>query len=318
MTPARHRDLTLVLVVLAGVVSAPWAIGYLLPQPGTRAVQLAGFAGLSVFGVFALTLVVWALRRWWALAVVAALLIAQVVTLGPGYVGDGPVPAHAVVLRVMTANLFFGTADLAEVVRLVHERRVDVLALEELSPGAVAGLEVAGLRRELPYAVNRTAFGAAGTGLWSRLPITEVPAAPAGFNAAAVDVSVNGQRVRVRAFHPVTPLPNSARWRRSFAVMRAEVKADAGVTTVLLGDFNATVHHRELRRLMGGRWRDAAEVDGAGLVRTWSPHAHVPAVLDLDHVLIDRGMTVGSFTTALLRGSDHQAVIAAVGVPVRT
>jgi endonuclease/exonuclease/phosphatase (EEP) superfamily protein YafD len=318
VTPARFRWLPVSLVLLAVVLSVPWAFGYLLPQQGTRTIGLAGLAGFSVFAVIGVALVTWALRRWRALGVITLLLAAHVVTLGPAYVGDGPLPAHSTVVRVMTANLYFGTAEASQVARLVREHRVDVLALEEVSPGAVAALEAAGLLEELPYAVNKAALGAAGTGLWSRLPITEVAAAPAGFNAAAADIAVGSSRLRVRAFHPVTPLPTAARWRRSFAVMRAQVRADDSIATVLLGDFNATVHHRELRRLMGMRWRDAAEADGTGLVRTWQPHRHVPAVLDLDHVLIDRGMTVGSYATALIRGSDHRAVIVAVGMSDRT
>lgn len=318
MTPVRHRWVSPVLVIAAVVASVPWAFGYVLPQHGTRPIGLAGLSGFSPYAVFAVVLLSWALRRWWGLGVVTAVLAAQGVTLGPAYVGDGPISAHAPVLRVMTANLYFGTADVGQVVQLVRDRRIDVLALEELTPDAVAGLHRAGLRRELPYAVNRAAVGPAGTGLWSRLPITEVVAEPAGFNAAAIDVSVGGNRVRLRAFHPVTPLPTSARWRRSFAVMRTQVRADEGIATVLMGDFNATVHHRELRRLMGDRWRDAAEADGTGLVRTWAPRSHVPALLDLDHVLVDHGMTVGHYATVPVHGSDHHAVIVSVGMSART
>jgi endonuclease/exonuclease/phosphatase family metal-dependent hydrolase len=217
----------------------------------------------------------------------------------------------------MTANLYFGTADLRQVVRIVRDRRIDVLALEELTTGAVAGLERAGLRDLLPYAVTQPAVGAAGTGLWSRLPLTEVPAAPAGFNACAADIAVGGRMVRFRALHPMPPVPDAEDWRQSFAVMRSQVTDDPAAT-VLMGDFNATVHHRELRRLMGARWRDAGEADGAGLVRTWTPRGGLPSVLDLDHVLVHRGMTVGGFATVRLRGSDHRAVIATVGVPAQT
>jgi endonuclease/exonuclease/phosphatase (EEP) superfamily protein YafD len=318
VTSGWERWAPVLLVVLAFVVSSPWAFGYLLPQRGSQAIALAGLAGYGVYAVMAIGLLVWALRRWLALAVVGVLLVPQVLTLSPAYVGDGDIPRRSVVVRVMTANLYFGTADLEQVVALVRERKVDVLALEELSPGAVTGLEQAGLRSELPHAINRAEPGAAGTGLWSRRPFTEVDAAPAGFNSCAADIAVGAGTVRVRAFHPVTPLPTAARWRRSFAAMRAQVRDDAGTPTVLLGDFNATVHHRELRRLMGARWRDAAEVAGAGVVRTWSPRRNAPALLDLDHILVDRGMSVGSFVTVPLRGSDHRAVIAEVGLTART
>jgi endonuclease/exonuclease/phosphatase (EEP) superfamily protein YafD len=308
---SRGRWSALLAAVLV-LVSLPWAFGYLLPQRGTVTLGLAALAGYSPIPVVVLLIVALAARLWPASVVAVVLLVAQVATLGPAYVGDGdPRPGRRVV-TVMTSNLLFGGADTAQVVRLVRERQVDVLALEELSPGAVAGLEQAGLREELPYAINRPAVGANGTGLWSRLPMAEVPVLPLRFYSCAGDIQLDGRVLRVRAVHPVPPIPPRA-WRRDFAVLRAQSQQDA-VPTLLLGDFNASVHHRELRRLLAGRWRDAAEAEGAGLVRTWSPRARLPAVLDPDHVLVDRGMTVRSWSSVPIRRSDHRAVIVEVAV----
>jgi endonuclease/exonuclease/phosphatase (EEP) superfamily protein YafD len=318
MTGPRWRGVSAVLTGLAVAVSVPWAFGYLLPQGGTRAIGLAGLAGYSPYALFLVLLVAWALRRWLALAVCAALMTGQAATLGPAYVGDGSPTAGRSVLRMMTVNLYFGSADAGQVVRLVRAHRIDVLALEELSPGAVVDLERAGLRAELPYAVNHAAVGAQGTGLWSRLPLTEVPSVQLRFHSGAADLRVGGGLVRVRALHPVTPVPTSTGWRRDFGLLRTQAEADVGIATILIGDLNASVHHRELRRLMSHRWRDAGEADGAGLVRTWTPRRGAWSVLDLDHVLIDRGMTVDSFETVPIRGSDHRAVIAAVAVQHRT
>ncbi|MDX6198233.1 MAG: hypothetical protein QOJ79_1384 [Actinomycetota bacterium] len=304
----RPRLWSLALTAAGVITSMPWAFGYLLPQHGTRVLGLAALSTYSAYAVFVIALVSWASRRWLALAACALLLCGQVVTLGSLYVGDGmPDPARPR-LRVMTVNLLFGTADTAQVVDLVRTRHVDVLALEELSPGAVAGLERAGLRAELPYAVNRARPGAEGTGLWSRLPFTDVPVRQLRFNAVAVDIRVGGRTVRARAVHPVPPIP-PATWHHDLEVLRAELMDDVDVQTIVLGDLNSSVHHRELRRLMGRRWRDAAEADGHGLVRTWTPRLGLPSVLDLDHVLIDRGMTVASWESAAIRGSDHRAVM---------
>lgn len=301
------------LAGLAVVVSVPWAFGYLLPQRGTWVLGIAALSGYSPYPLFALLVLVWALRQWAALLVCVLLLAAQAVTMAPLYAGDGDPAAGRPRLRVMSVNLLFGGADTAQVVRLVQQHHIDVLALEELSPGAVVGLERAGLRALLPYAVNRAATGPQGTGVWSRLPVNDVPVRQLRFNSCAVDIQVGGRVVRVRAVHPVPPIPAS-KWRRDLGILRAELKDDVGVQTLILGDLNASVHHRDLRHLMGGRWRDAAEADGAGLVRTWTPRLGTPSLLDLDHVLIDRGMTVADWSTAVVRRSDHRAVIVDLAV----
>lgn len=294
------------LLLLALLAALPWAFGTLLPQVGVVGLGLAALTAYSPF-LLALVLVVAAARRARvAVLVGAVLLVASSATLLPAYVGDA-VP-HGPVLRVMTANLEFGGADAARVVQLVRQRRVDVLAMEELTPQEVDRLRAAGLERELPYAVDHADRSAEGTGLWSRLPLREAAGRPLRYRAAGADLDVGGRTIRVRALHPPPPV-DPAVWRRDYRVLRQQAADDRGVPTLLLGDFNASVHHRELRRLMGSRWRDAAEVVGAGLVRTWSPARGVPPLLDPDHVLVDRGMGVARWSSADVRGSDHDAVL---------
>jgi endonuclease/exonuclease/phosphatase (EEP) superfamily protein YafD len=296
-----------VLVLLVALAALPWAFGALLPQVGEVGVGLAALSAYSPF-LLAVLLVVAALRRARvAVLLGAALLVASVVVLLPAYVGD-PVP-RGPVLRVMTVNLMLGRADASRVVELVRRHRIDVLAMEELTPAEVARLGAAGLESELPYSVVHAAAGAEGTGLWSRLPLWEVAARPTLYRSAAAELVVEGRTVRVRALHPPPPV-DPALWRRDYRVLRQQAADDRGVATLLLGDFNASVHHRELQRLMGSRWRDAAEVVGAGLVRTWSPARGVlPPLLDPDHVLVDRGMGVARWSSADVRGSDHDAVL---------
>lgn len=301
------------LVGAAVAVSVPWAFGYLLPQVGTLPLAMAALAGYSPYLLAVVFALAAALRRWPVAAVGAALLVGQLVTLAPAYTADDRARSGPA-LRVMTLNMRFGQADSERVVRLVRDRRVDVLALEELTRAAVRRLEAAGLRAELPYACVRAVGGAGGTGLWSRLPTTEPSSRALTFKTCAADLTFDGQLVRLRAVHTVPPLAGQVGWRRDFSVLRAQGRDDVNVPTVLLGDFNASVHHRQLRRLMGERWRDAAEVAGVGVVRTWSPRQGFPAVLDPDHVLVDRGMGVLSAHVVSVPGSDHRAVLAEIAL----
>jgi endonuclease/exonuclease/phosphatase (EEP) superfamily protein YafD len=299
-----------VAVALAGL---PWFCGYLLPQRGSVTLGLAALAGYAPLPTALLLALGVGLRLRAAVAVAGVLLVAEVVSLAPLYVGDGRPSASRPRLRVLTVNMFFGEADAGRIATIVRERRVDVLALEELTPDAVQRLSAAGLDDALPHAIVRAEPGARGTGLWSRFPLEEVSTERLGTQSCAGDLHVDGRTVRVRAVHPLPPVP-AGPWHRDFLALRRQAARDVGVATVILGDFNASVHHDELRRLMGGRWRDAAEVDGAGLVRTWSPHRGVPALLDPDHVLVDHGMAVVAWDTVGIRGSDHHGVLAEVAL----
>jgi endonuclease/exonuclease/phosphatase family metal-dependent hydrolase len=82
---------------------------------------------------------------------------------------------------------------------------------------------------------------------------------------------------------------------------------------LLLGDFNATLDHAALRRLIGSGYRDAADAVGAGLRPTWP--ADVVPVVTLDHVLVDSRIGVRSVTVHAVPGTDHRAVVAVLAIP---
>ena len=89
---------------------------------------------------------------------------------------------------------------------------------------------------------------------------------------------------------------------------------------MLLGDFNATLDHGPLRRLLRTGYRDAAAVRGRGLAPTW-PFRRQPLLLPvvpwvtLDHVLADRRIGIGDVGTRVVPGSDHRAVFAELLLP---
>ena len=89
-----------------------------------------------------------------------------------------------------------------------------------------------------------------------------------------------------------------------------------GQLRVLAGDFNATLDHGELRRLLGRGYRDAAEQAGSGLRPTWPTDGSLlPAVVTIDHVLADRRVRVASARTVAIPGSDHRGVLAELVLP---
>ena len=86
---------------------------------------------------------------------------------------------------------------------------------------------------------------------------------------------------------------------------------------ILAGDFNATLDHREFRKLLDRGYLDAADAVGEGLTPTWPTSSRKRRALPLtiDHVLVDRRVRVERVTVVRIPGSDHRAVIAVLRLP---
>ncbi len=276
-----------------------------LPVAGVPYVAL-----LSVLVVFTT-----ALLRARALAAVAVALTAvQLFWLVPRFVGDGGgVPTSAPRLRLATSNAYLGQVDPAALVRLAREERVDVLAVEESSPKLAEGLERAGMAGVLPYKV---AGPHSDTALYSRLPLSaaRVPDAPFSDDPTSAEVSVEGRTVRIVAVHTYYPLGDSRKWAAGFDAIRSDV---AGRTrnAVVLGDFNATLDHTPMRRLLGTGLTDTHAELGRGFDGTWPADRPVlPPVLQIDHVLHGDALKAVTVAERTLPGTDHRAVVAELAV----
>lgn len=304
-----------VALAAATVVCAlPLAARFMLaPAPVS---MLAAFAGLAVLPTLLVVAVSAATRHLATAGAAAALALAQLLLLLPQVTSD-PAPQGTRV-TVMTANLNLGAADATAVVAAVREHEVVVLAVQELTVEAERRLEAAGLGSALPFKVTDPGGSASGSGLWADRPLERLPPWEMTFRSSSAAFSVDGRRVVVRSVHPFPPRwTDDSRWRADLTALRTSVADDpARGATLLLGDLNATVHHRELRRVLAaGGWRDAGEVVGAGVVRTWSPRAGVPPLFDLDHVLVPVRLGVRRHEVVDVPGSDHEGVIAEVVVP---
>ncbi|WP_373311591.1 endonuclease/exonuclease/phosphatase family protein [Catellatospora chokoriensis] len=219
----------------------------------------------------------------------------------------------------MSANVLVGSAGPAELVDLVRTRRVDVLALQEVTPDFLAAADAAGMRDELPYRADYAVPGVEGSALLSRHPLrgAGVRVNPGGFQQAHAEVSVpGGGSVLVESAHPLAPWADfvTPLWKRGF---EGQPRATPqGPVRVLLGDFNATLDHHLLRDLIDSGYRDAADVLGRGLSGTWGPYDGdtIPPVT-LDRVLADRRVGVKDFQVLELPRSDHRPVYAELVLP---
>ena len=218
-------------------------------------------------------------------------------------------------LRVMTFNLERGGADPEAIARLVAREHVDVLSLQEVGVDAVTRLDVA-LRDELPSSVTALGGGTHGTAIYARGTLRPLASAHGSLNdqARALVAVPGAQAVEVVAVHPLAPASAARvdRWRADLSALPAATPK-AGVR-VLAGDFNATLDHAELRRLMSTGYVDAASIVGEGLRPSWPVGRLLPPVT-IDHVLADRRCGIRGVEVHPLPGSDHRAVIADLQIP---
>lgn len=306
--------------MLAAAITLPWVAWALVRTLGLDGgyplVPMIAFTPYAA-ATAVLPLAVALLAREWVVAAVAAVaLAALLVAVAPRALGEGQPAADGQRLVVMTANLRFGEADAAGVLALAREHAVDVLSLQELTRGAVQRLDAAGARELLPGRALAPRRRAAGTGLMARRPLRLLvePIAAGRAQLRAGLALPGGEEVRVVAVHPFPPVSRTSEraWRD---VLRALPDARDGARRhVLLGDFNATLDHSELRRVLDRGYVDAADATGQGLRPTW-PVGQTYPPLTLDHVLVERSVVVGSVSVHRLAGSDHRAVIAELVLP---
>ncbi|GAA2797758.1 endonuclease/exonuclease/phosphatase family protein [Kitasatospora sp. CM 4170] len=307
--------------VLIGVC----ALGLALPA-GLSVVRLGGWDDgtalampmvllpYAALGTLVLLGVLLALRSWWVAVVAGLLAVLQLCWLVPRFIPEGgSVAADAPRLRVATSNAYMGRVDAAELIRLVREQRVDVLALEEFWGPARAALERAGIAELLPY---RQLPEGRDTVLYSRLPLTPLDAsAPTAARAqVTADVSVGGRTVRLTAVHTYYPLGDAAAWSADFAELRAAASEGGTRNAVLLGDFNATLDHAPMRDLLATGLTDTHAELGRGVAPTWpednDDFPYLPPVIQIDHVLHGDALTAVSVAEHRLPGTDHRAVVA--------
>jgi endonuclease/exonuclease/phosphatase family metal-dependent hydrolase len=120
--------------------------------------------------------------------------------------------------------------------------------------------------------------------------------------------------VTVVSVHPVPPTDGESARRWHDALRGLPAAGERAELGLLLGDFNATLDHSELRRVLDRGYVDAADATGTGLTPTWSRGLSPP--LTLDHLLVDERIHVADSEVRALPGSDHEAVIADLVAPI--
>lgn len=311
----------LVLVLLAPAVLLG-AVRLVEPEGGW-AIRLTAFTPLGI-PLLVTLLVVLAIaglrgpRR--ALLVVPTLVTVLLLGLhvwwfSPRVLGANPPAARgAETITVMTSNLFEGRGEAISLVREASDAGVDILVVEEITPGALTDMERVGLNEVFPHRIGAPGDSIEGTMVFARQELGEPTRLPTVFGSWEVSVG----DLRLMAVHPSAPMIPDA-WREDHAVILAAARDSA--PDLIVGDFNATDDHLPMRALADAGYRDVAELANEGWQPTWPANGlyhllgiALPPLTGIDHVLVGRTLAGIGTRTVTLDGTDHKVLIAEVAL----
>ena len=158
---------------------------------------------------------------------------------------------------------------------------------------------------------------------WAAPPLDSARAtAPRGGTLGEIErqwmalVDLPGKDIEVVSVHPLPPVVTDGpeAWQREMAGL--PTPDSTGAIRVLAGDFNATLDHVGITRLLNKGYVDAADQVGKGLIHTWPSNSGLwPPPVTIDHVLVDTRCPVDELDVFDVPGSDHRAVVTQFVVP---
>jgi endonuclease/exonuclease/phosphatase (EEP) superfamily protein YafD len=281
------------VVVVVLQTATPFLLATSVPIAGIAAVSgrwlLAATAGLSAV---ALAMMLWRMR------------------VAPLQAG---VSADTQPLRLFHGNLLYYNPRTAEMARVVADLDADLLAFTEYTPTHAGGLYVTSLMERFPHRIEHPEQRAGGSALWSRYPLTEIPAPEALYLSTAAVVHAP-EPVTVYVVHPPNPLHDLTDWLGDLSRLAA-LGRTADSPTIVVGDFNATYWHPPFRRLLASGWRDAHQLAGQTYSCSWPTDKWwLPPFMRLDHALVNESLVVAEVVDVDVPGSDHRGLLVAATV----
>lgn len=240
----------------------------------------------------------------------ALLLILQLIWIAPQFVPD-PRPARTGSFTVASLNLKVGGADVEQLRRIAD--RVDVLVLVEVTPTAYGAVRAA-LSARFPQIVPSGISRGNASMILSRFPLTDARELPSITPqwSATVAVPAIGP-VALIAAHPCNPFCGHGLWHTEHRALLQRAEAlGRRRPEVIIGDFNAVDDHLPLRRLRRHGFVSATDILGSGWTPTYPANTVVPPLLEIDHLLVNRRLTVTSLRTFRIDGTDHLGLIGRV------
>lgn len=313
------RPLTIALSVVALVYAlmALWRLlgsGMFGLDGGSLGAAVLALTPHVAAGGVVLAAVIALARRWAPALVVLVLAAALGLLVVPRIFGGAAPNAAGRVVRVLSVNMYFSSADAKSVVKLVNRNSVDVLVLQEVDAKAWKALRKAGLADRLRYSVAKPAADGAGSAIASRFKLSKLNLVK-GTTYQQVSAEARGplgNGFQIVSVHSMAPTTDSDAWVRDMQALPGAYRKQP--IRILAGDFNATLDHTQFRKLVGKGYADAADETGSALTGTWPVHDDAPS-MPIDHVVVDSRVAVRAFDLFDVPGSDHKAVLTRVQLP---
>ncbi|MGH8284156.1 MAG: endonuclease/exonuclease/phosphatase family protein [Steroidobacteraceae bacterium] len=267
----------------------------------------------AVVAVLCTVVLAWTFQPGWAALAAAACalnVMASIPLLRRAPVAASPGSASSVAIRVATINVFYRNHDCSRTVGFVRSERPDVIALEEVSPRWQSELSV--LADQYPFRYFTGDALSRGVLLLSCWPIERAASLALRSNAShgvLATVRVRGQALQVVGVHTCWPMGRAkAALRNRQLAQLAELAQSESGRLIVLGDLNVSPFSPHFQTLLEtGRLASAAQ--GFGWQPTW-PSVLPPVGIQIDHVLVSRGIEVRRFARGPFIGSDHWPVVA--------
>lgn len=251
----------------------------------------------------------------------ACLVVVHAWWLAPLYVGERPEGGPSSSLVVLAHNFEYG--DASTLAELVRARGVDVLVLTDVGTERLHLLLEAGVGTALPFSAGvkgHVVHG--GAVVLSRFPISRTASLYDDAESRVAEIRAPGLGpVTVVGLHGRPPYAPSA-WRTDLDRIHAalaRIRDDDRSAVVLAGDFNATLAHAPVRRILDLGFTDAAAQANSGWSPTWPSGGHqrrlgvpVPVFAAIDHVMTSPRLVVTEAETVEIPAADHLAVVATV------
>lgn len=246
------------------------------------------------------------------------LAIVMLLPLLRHYVPKSPPVMSGSSLRIVSANLFSQNRDEASIVRAIRDADADVIVLLEVTPWSYSLL-----RREFGAThryEHRPRYNGGGM-VMSRVPFREATPPvqlPSNHTRVPLVFELDGRELAIYPVHLVSPgsLRLIAQNREQ---IRELLKIDAAEARpmVIVGDCNMTPLTSNFGALREAGFRNTHQLIGWGAGNTWGPSwwrwlNRMPGV-QIDQIILQRGLTARSHRVGLDTGSDHRPVIAEIG-----
>ena len=257
-------------------------------------------------------------HRWSLAAVCGAVAVVFVVLSWPLLHPPGQPEAAAATtpVRVFHANLLFRNERSDEVAAALEHLDADVLALAEYTPEHAAAMhDSAVLVERYPHRVEYPEPDAAdGAAVWSRYPLTELPAPRSESKTVLATVGAP-EPFTLLVVHTNSPFISMDNWRRELGHLTDPTVVDprSDVPLLVVGDLNTTYWHPRYRELLDSGWRSAHQAHGRGFSTSWPNDIQpFPNYVRIDHALVNDHLVATDIDDIHVPGSDHVGFLVTV------